>query len=73
MPADREKDPGRGFDALLAVSEAIASPCSQRELVDRILGIVSRTFPSSSSPAVCSLRLLDFATGELYFVAGRGM
>ena len=78
MSADRNEgpDPGyrRGFEALLAVSQAIASPSSQRELVDRILEIVAETFgPRPDAPAVCSLRLLDVATGDLNLAASRGM
>jgi HD-GYP domain-containing protein (c-di-GMP phosphodiesterase class II) len=64
----------RGFEALLAVSRAIASPCSQHELVDRILEIVARAFGTSDSePTVCSLRLLDASTGELHLTASHGM
>ena len=76
MSADHDGDVRyrRGFEALLAVSRAIASPGSRRELVDRILEIVARTFGTSDSePTVCSLRLLDAATGELHLTASHGM
>lgn len=78
--SDGDSGTRRGCETLLAISRAIASPCSQRELVDRILEIVAETFGTSgsgsrsgSTTAVCSLRLLDFPTGDLYLAASCGM
>ena len=61
--------PQRGYAAMLEICRALASPYTERELINSIIETICRTFDVE----VCSLRLLDEFTGDLVLTASRGM
>ena len=62
-------DPEKGFVALSEVCRVLACSSSDRELTSGILEVVRQTLGAD----VCTLRVLDEATGELVLTASLGL